>query len=75
MTSDGTSDHNNCMEECNRRSDCGGFSLQAVQESIICLLRSEDCGNKVRLSSDGIVYTKQGKIHLTYHCTSASCKN
>ena len=57
--SDGSSNHENCMEWCNARSNCGGFSKHSSY--IICRFRASGCGNTIFTSRYSTLYVKQGK--------------
>ena len=56
MGSDGTSDHNNCMDWCNYNSSCGGFSVMDKT----CFFKNSSCGNNITYAANVNVYIKQG---------------
>ena len=41
MQSDGTTDHTNCIQWCNSKSDCAGFAVRFNT----CYLKNVLCGN------------------------------
>ena len=56
MVSDGTPDHNNCMEWCNNNSSCGGFALYKST----CYFKGDSCKNDIGETSISDLYLKQG---------------
>ena len=57
IESDGTPDHNNCMEWCNFNSSCGGFSLYLDT----CYFKNDDCENDMTRASSTDLHIKQGR--------------
>ena len=57
LESNGTPDHNNCMEWCNFNSSCGGFSLYLDT----CYFKNNDCENDMTRASGTDLYIKQDR--------------
>ena len=56
LESDETTDHENCMEWCSNKSNCGGFAIgykTCYFKSNVC---KDDLGN-----SNGVLYIKRGR--------------
>ena len=56
MESDGTTDHDNCMEWCDNYSVCGGFTVFSNR----CLFKNKECANSVEAIGNVDIYIKQG---------------
>ena len=57
MTSDGTTDHDNCMKWCNNNSECGGF---VVNSQNTCYFKSLECENDIITNTNVVLYLKKG---------------
>ena len=57
MTSDGTSDHDICMEWCNNNENCGSFTFWHGK----CYFKRNNCKRNVLNNAEAVLYLKQGK--------------
>ena len=56
MSSDGTSDHTNCVDWCNNNNICRGFTTY----SNTCFFKSQECGTFIENADNVVLYIKQG---------------
>ena len=58
ISSDGTQGHPNCVQSCNRRSNCGGFTY--LSQHNLCYFKSLECGNDITKGTNVDLYIKPG---------------